>query len=650
MGEIFTLTVNISESSNGYYILGYEVSGFEFDNVTSTDTTELNGNTYYRNRIFQEIDGFVALSDTLTINLTINRLVTYVRVQIGENGTWYADNNINEKYRVPVYVSNSNFEGEQSTLTSFIFTVSNATETTIRLGLTGQTYFSLASFSGIEGVQIENNSITYIFENNATDADNPAYTITIIPEKMTYGVTVSYTLDGQSITEEVAQRFVTFSGTTTGLDYALASGYSYSLALTQGAQTWLDYGVSVTLSDAGSEKPGMSKPSSIQGATNGTLNGAFGSGNNFDFTYLPGSTNSTITVALTTKTINVNFTGLVLDSDDEKTPFTTTNYASLTLRYSADRLGTLTISSGSFTTISIENGYYLMGWYLSNGTVVKNFSNAELIANRDFRTLVESSASGNQSSPTVTINPLVEKRVINLSYSAGGQGASDGVSDDESVAPSYSYGDPAVALSTTKYKKIGYSFSTWRAGEGTVSGNTYQLVDADWNTFWASGSNTSTWDSFVTTPDSDNRAEKEVVLTASFSILTYKIAIDTDRTLNIQLGQTVSFTPSSDNTYAIYAVGSNQVNGATLTGHVVTSFTITGNKVDASETEGLTTFTLSLENIQDYISILQSQQSSPQWCLNSISPQTHTTTTPLTFLTPCQKVQAEQTTQELMST
>lgn len=135
---------------------------------------------------------------------------------------------------------------------------------------------------------------------------------------MTYGVTVSYTLDGQPIDEEVAKRFVTFSGTTTELDYALAGGYSYSLALTQGAQTWLDYGVSVTLSGAGSTQAGMSKASSIQGATNGTLNGTFGSGNNFDFTYLPGSTNSTITVALTTKTINVNFTGLVLNSDDEK--------------------------------------------------------------------------------------------------------------------------------------------------------------------------------------------------------------------------------------------------------------------------------------------------------------------------------------------
>lgn len=603
VGEIFTLTVNISESSNGYYILGYDDSGLDFDNVTSTDTTVLNGVTYYRNRIFQETDGFVALSDTLTINLTINRLVTYVRVQIGENGTWYEDNSINEKYRVPVYVSNSNFEGERSTLTSFVFEVSNATETTIRLGLTGQTYFSLASFSGIEGVQIENNSITYIFENNATDADNPAYTITIIPEKILYDVTISYTLDGQPIEQEVAQRFLSFSGKTQDLDYANASGYAYTIGLTTGAQTWLNYNVSASLSNAGSEITGISSPATIQGASNNVWSGTFGSSNNATFTYKPGSTDSTITVALTSKTINVNFKGLVLDSDQKKTPFTTTNYANLTLRYSANGLGTLTISSESFTTISIENGYYLMGWYLSNGTVVKTFSNAELLANEEFKTLVESSAKGNQSTPTVTINPLVEKRVINLSYSANGEGADQGVSEDSEITdPTYTYRQDPVALSITKYKKIGYSFSTWRTSTGTVSGNTYKLVGADWDTFWASGSNTSTWDSFVITPDSDNRAEREVVLTASFSILTYKIAIDTDRTLNIQLGQTVSFTPSSDNTYAIYAVGSNQVNGATRTGHVVTSFTITGNKVDASETEGLTTFTLSLKNIQDYIS------------------------------------------------
>ena len=607
VGEKFTLTVTIPKEYKDYYILAYQYSGFEFDDISSTSSVELNGKTYYSNQIFKVTDGFEALSnDKLSITLTINRLVTFIKVQIGEDGKWYETNNI--KNQAPVYISSSNMAKEQSTYTSGVFEVSNATETTIRLGQTGQALFSLASVSGVEGVQIQNNSFSYVFEKTTTSSgqassNDPAYTITIIPAKMTYGVSISYTLDGQPIDEEVAKRFVTFSGTTTGLDYTLAGGYSYSLALTQGAQTWLNYGVSVTLSDAGSTQAGMSKASSIQDATNGTLNGTFGSGNNFDFTYLPGSTNSTLTVALTTKTINVNFTGLVLQSNQSKIPDITTNYASLSLKYSADGLGTLTISSGSFTTISIENGYYLMGWYLSNGTVVKTFSNAELLANEEFKTLVESSAKGNQPTPTVTINPLVEARVVNLSYSAKGENADQGVSEDSGItAPTYTYGQDPVALSTTKYKKIGYSFSTWRASDGTVSGNTYQLVGADWNTFWASGSNTSTWDSFVTTPDSDNRAEKEVVLTASFSILTYKIAIDTDRTLNIQLGQTVSFTPSSDNTYAIYAVGSNQVNGATRTGHVVTSFTITGNKVDASETEGLTTFTLSLENIQDYIS------------------------------------------------
>lgn len=601
VGEIFTLTVNIPDANKDFYILGYEFENIAFDNVTSTRSTILNGNTYFSNRIFEETNGFEYSVSDMSINLTINRLVTYITVQIGENGSWYADNSIADKYQVPVYITNSTFEGTQSTLTKKTFEVSNATATTIRLGQESQTFFNLASVSGVSA-SISNNSITYIFENSTGDADSPAYTITIIPEKILYDVTISYTLDGQPIEQEVAQRFLSFSGKTQDLDYANASGYAYTIGLTTGAQTWLNYNVSASLSNAGSEITGISSPATIQGASNNVWSGTFGSSNNATFTYKPGSTDSTITVALTTKTINVNFTGLVLQSNQSKIPDITTNYASLTLRYSADGLGTLTISQGGFTSVSIENGYYLVGWYLSNGTVVNNFSNTELIANSNFQALVESSASGNQSSPTVTINPLVEKRVINLSYSAGGQGASDGVSEDESIAPSYSYGDPAVALSATKYKKIGYSFSTWRTSTGTVSGNTYKLVGADWNTFWASGSNTSTWDSFVTTPDSDNRAEKEVVLTASFSILTYKIAIDTDRTLNIQLGQTVSFTPSSDNTYAIYAVGSNQVNGATLTGHVVTSFTITGNKSGAGTTNGLKTFTLSLENIQDYIS------------------------------------------------
>lgn len=593
-GEKFTLTV--TRTNEDYYILTYKTSGFEFNEVDSNSTVELNGETYYKNRIFK-INSFKALpTEELSITLTINRLVTFIKVQIDYG------KDIEQGYQgvVPVYIISSNKE-EQATYTGGVFEVSNATETTIRLGKPEQAFFSLERVSGVENVQIQNNSFSYIFENTTASSDDPAYTITIYPAKIAYDVSISYTLDGQPIDEEVAKRFVDFSGITTSLDYALAGGYSYSLALTQGAQTWLDYGVSVTLSNAGSEKPGMSKPSSIQGATNGTLNGTFGSGNNFEFTYLPGTIDSTITVALTTKTINVYFKGLVLNSGDKKTPFTTTNYASLSLKYSANELGTLTISQGGFTSVPIENGYYLVGWYLSNGTVVKTFSNAELLANDEFKSLVASSAKGDQSAPTVTINPLVEKRVINLSYSAGGQGASDGVSEDESVAQSYSYGDPAVALSITKYKKIGYSFSGWTATKGTTNDNQYRLVGANWDNFWASGSSTSVWESFVTTAESDPRAERGVVLTPNFSILTYKIAVDSDRTLNISLGQSVTFTKAGNNTYAIYSVGSNNVNGATKTGHEVTGYTIKGQE-GSEQTGQTTTFTLTLDNIKTYIS------------------------------------------------
>ena len=594
-GEKFTLTV--TRTNEDYYILAYQTSGFEFNEVGSNSTVELNGETYYKNRIFK-INSFEASStEELSITLTINRLVTFIKVQID-----YGED-IEQAYQgvVPVYIISSNKE-EQSTYASGVFEVSNATETTIRLGKPEQAFFSLASVSGVENVQIQNNSFSYIFEKTTASSDDPAYTITIYPAKIAYDVSISYTLDGQPIDEEVAKRFVTFSGTTTNLNYALAGGYSYSLELTQGAQTWLDYGVSVTLSNAGSTQAGVSQASSIQDATNNVLKGTFDSdNNNFEFTYLPGTIDSTITVALTTKTINVNFKGLVLQSDQSEIPDITTNYASLSLKYSADELGALTISQGGFTSVSIENGYYLVGWYLSNGTVVNTFSNAELLANEEFKTLVESSAKGNQSAPTVTINPLVEKRVINLSYSAGGQGASDGVSEDGSVAPSYSYRDPAVALSTTKYKKIGYSFSCWTATEGTTNGNQYQLTGANWDAFWASGSSASVWESFVTTAESDPRAERGVVLTANFSILTYKIAVDSDRTLNISLGQSVTFTKAGNNTYAIYSVGSNNVNGATKTGHEVTGYTIKG-KEGSEQTGQTTTFTLTLDNIQTYIS------------------------------------------------
>ena len=602
VGEIFTLTVNIPDANKDFYILGYKFENIAFDNVTSTRSTILNGNTYYSNRIFEETNGFEYSVSDMSINLTINRLVTYITVQIGENGSWYADNSIADKYQVPVYITNSTFEGTQSTLTKKTFEVSNATATTIRLGQESQTFFNLKSVSGVSA-SISNNSITYIFENRTGDADSPAYTITIIPEKILYDVTISYTLDGQPIEQEVAQRFLSFSGKTQNLDYANASGYAYTIGLTTGAQTWLNYNVSASLSNAGFEITGISSPATIQGASNNVWSGTFGSSNNATFTYKPGSTDSTITIALTTKTINVKFAGLVLNSDPKKTPFTSTNYANLTLKYSADGLGTLTLSSGNFTEISIENGYYLVGWYLSNGKVINTFSNAELVANSDFTALVEASAKGNQPTPKVTINPLVEARVVNLSYSANGENADQGVSEDRGItAPTYTYGQDPVALSTTKYKKIGYSFNTWNAQVGTVNNGTYQLTGTAWNAFWSSGTSTSSWNSFVTSPESDTRAQKQVVLTASFSILTYKISIDGTTTLNIQLGQTVNFAPAPDKTYATYSVGATSVNGTSKEGYEVTSFTLAGNKADTTTTTGLTTFELTLDNIQSYIS------------------------------------------------
>ena len=603
IGEGFNLAIS---SSGEYYILSHTVEGFE-SVISDSAATNVGGRDYYQQTTF-EVSNFTPDINTqeFTIHIDVSMLLTYITVQIGENGTFYQNNSVPHNKQVALSVTSGQTVNE-SVLSKGTFQVSMTSETVISFAQNG--FFTIASVSGADA-ELLNGSITQIFSTFSGDPNAPAYTITFNPTQTYYDVTINYTIDGQPVSQEVAQRFVSFAGNTQDLDYN--NSESYTLTLAEGAATWLGFNINIVGSNLGSNTSGY-QASVVGGSSTGVVNGVFSDGS-YQFSYAPGTYNSTLTINLTRKEIQTNFTGLILNSDKSAVPNTSTIYGSFTLKYDANGNGTLQIVNGGFSSIQIENGYYLLGWYLSNGSTINAFSNTDLIENDDFLAFVKDAAddANGAATLTVTVNPLVEKRTIKLSY-AHGLTSTEGLTDATEIsAPTYAYGDSPVSLSTEKYKLIGYSFAQWSAENGTTNNNTFSLTGNAWNEFWENdaASAVHSWMAFATAEEQS----KEIVLTAQFSALQYTVSVDNQTTLTISIGQTISFEAASDGSYAVYTnTTTNQhVNGSTLAGYSAVSFEISGNLESASSQNGLTTFTLTLANIRALIAEANYYQTAQQ--------------------------------------
>ena len=597
IGESFDFVV--SSVGEDYFILSRSVNGFVCDNIIEEEETPVGESKFYQKMTF-EINAFApepAVEDYY-ITLNINRLLTYIKVQIGEEGKFF--DNVAENRKATVSVSSSGIES-MSTNSQVTLQVPMTTNTTITFNANG--FYSLASVDGAS-VPFENNAISQTFSKFSNDPSAPAYIITFNPTKNYYNLNIVYMIDGIEVSKEIAEKFVKFNGKTSSLDFEQTE--NYSLTLTESAKTWLKYDFSIQASDLGNNSTGY-QASVLEGASSGLLNASFDSENaTSSFNYKPGTFNSTLTINLSRKEINVNFNNLTLNDDDKTIlPDSSSLYGSMTLKYDYNGTGSLNITGGGFSSISIENGYYLVGWYLTGGKTITAFSNNDLIQDVEFRNFISQSASGNKNSPiTVSVSPLVEKRVVKLSYSANGEGEQQGVSANDLItAPEYVYGSAPIVLSTEKFKKIGYRFNSWSTEFGTISDNQYSLTGNAWNTLWenSAGQSKHSWTSFAS---SDEEKYKNVILTAQFEALVYTISVDSLSEINISIGQTINFVAAGNGEYATYTNNETQavVTGSSLAGYTAKSFVIKGNITPEVTENSLTSFVLSLENIKKFIS------------------------------------------------
>ena len=606
MGETFNFVVSIGTSD--FYILGHNVKGFSAV-VNDENATLVGGSSFYKQKTFVVSAFEPELNATeFSIELNIDRLLTYITVQIGENGTFYEDNNVTETKRSNAVISATG-QSNQSTTGKLTLQVPMSVNTTITFDANG--YFSLAGAEINEEIAaVENNAIVRTFAEYSNNPESPAYVITLFPTKNSYSVTIKYTIDGEEVEEEIASKYVSFSGTTSNLDFDKADPYVYTISLTDNAKVWLNYDFNVVGSDLGTNNTGY-QASEIVDAVNGKLDLSFDElTGSTQFNYKAGTFNSTITVNLTSKNITVNFENAKLNGAYDIVE--TKLYNTLSLKYAVNGDGVLSITDGGFSSIAIENGYYLVGWYLSNGTTVNVFSNNDIIQNAEFMQLVSSSASGKKSGNVViSVSPLVEKRSVQLEYHAEGEG----LSNTDEVAPVYYYKDAEVLLSTTKYQKIGYTFANWTTTNGTISNNKYSLTGNAWNLLWEGNNGTSahSWSAFAT----EDEKQKTVVLNAVFTKVVYKVSIDGQGTLDLVIDQTITFTPSAGLDYATYQnkETSASLNGNSVAGYSVKSFMVQGNIQPEVTENGLTSFTLNLAEIQKLIAEENYYSASEDACL-----------------------------------
>lgn len=252
--------------------------------------------------------------------------------------------------------------------------------------------------------------------------------------------------------------------------------------------------------------------------------------------------------------------------------------------------------SGRLGGISIHSQYYLLGWYLKNGEVVESGNYGALLSNPSFvndMIAVGSTSSNN----TLTfeyfgVNALVQERVVNVSYTTGSAGDGQFYLSDQTTVVEAGYVEEAgsvtyaqnLALANDVFFNLGHTFASWHAPEnsGSIENGNYSVRDANWYSLFRTANDGSTiaidengyqtWTKFSVF----DKEQRSVLLTASWSMISYSVRVDDNASTVVKIGQSISYTTdqSKRDGQAIYTIGTKIVNGTIKNGYVVVGYEI----------------------------------------------------------------------------
>ena len=261
-----------------------------------------------------------------------------------------------------------------------------------------------------------------------------------------------------------------------------------------------------------------------------------------------------------------------------------------TLTFNYDFANNTTSLTGSIGGISIHSEYYLLGWYLKNGSVEVTNQYGALLSNSNIVSDVATTGVASAGTSKFSYNgvqALVGERIVSVKQTTGTRGNGQFYLSNKSTTVNQGhtldtgnvgYGE-ALTISDSAFYNLGHTFSHWTvpANSGSVTSGKYVATSENWY-FIFRNANGVTIDSngYQTWTGFSNQASETatITLTANWTVIEYIVRVDDNASATLKIGDAISYmtNKTSKDGQAFYTIGQKSVNGTSLQGYVVVGY------------------------------------------------------------------------------
>ncbi len=520
---------------------------------------------------------------------------------------------------------------------------------------------------------IKQKAFTQAFQNNG----EINYKISVKLKLRTYNVDAKYYFIDKSGNEiEIPSSFVNISSSlfsennafiASGINQGSTTPVSFTLSsLGQGVLS-LDFAKTRLLMDGdtvnkeGQTITGEGFSFNLRGYDMPVLREGEVAGNKCNFTLTGGGYDTTIKFVFNANSLNFQIDKLKVDGESGliNYGYSLGNKAIIPLTFNITKASdsenyTLSLNGEISEGIYIHSQYYLLGWYLENGKVIRIENTEAGLSTPSFRSFLRDKDFISQAAASIVANgsdyvytqmaALVGRRAVNVSYNAGevNKGRFYVKSDDTplgykvaesltSLAGKVTFDNSLVgmpdshrsvlSLDNTVYQNLGYKFASFDSEYGYIDNlNNFSITAQDWYNLLAvaypslvidSATGTQLWTGFVQAED-----DMQVTVTFNWDAINYAVNIDDYQFPTLQIGARIYFetAESAKNGQATYyGFNEGNFNGSLKYGYVAVGFNISQNgSLDCLDDGSITLDVATFESLisQQYYFTANSSESS----------------------------------------
>lgn len=278
------------------------------------------------------------------------------------------------------------------------------------------------------------------------------------------------------------------------------------------------------------------------------------------FEVVVGKSHPQVNVNFAFKNIRLTFDGVVNEAHKivADAGFSVNGNSKLTGKYNVSSTNVISLTySNNISSINLNTQYYLLGWYLQNRDTQGVDLAGQFGSYKEHNTFT-SYTTANQASFDFTIKAKVGNRQIQVTYNAGSAGANgelvmangsalDIIVDDNKISYNKEY---TVFTEVETFHNFGHNLQTWSFGtqQGTIVNGTITLTGTNWSSYFGADGTSQEWTGFYKDNDESlaNNSTASLLLTAVWNPINYQISFDKQTPTSIQVGDTITFTPSTD--------------------------------------------------------------------------------------------------------